>query len=151
MRTSNVLALGLAILAGCDGRDSALTTPGSSAGRDPYARTPLTELTRANLVQDDALTAALALGDVDRDGDLDLVVANDGLSQLMVNDGQASFTAAPAGRLPQPASNPNPVVHADHETGRQRQRGGPRRPRRRHDPRSGRRLRRGRWRSLPAR
>jgi hypothetical protein len=113
MRPS-VLALGFAsLLAGCEGRDSALPTPGSSAGRDPNARTPLTELTRANLLQDDALTTALALGDVDRDGDLDLVAGNDGLSELLINDGLASFTVAPAGRLPLPAGSARAIVLAD--------------------------------------
>jgi hypothetical protein len=50
------------------------------------------------------LPTSVVLGDVDKDGDLDLLVANDlsGTVSVRLNDGHGSFSA--------PATNPNPAV-----------------------------------------
>src|SRR5690606_31740534 len=45
-------------------------------------------------------TNCLLLGDLDGDGDLDLVLGNDGPNRLYLNDGTGTFTDGPAARVP---------------------------------------------------
>ncbi|MCB9886691.1 MAG: VCBS repeat-containing protein [Planctomycetes bacterium] len=50
--------------------------------------------------------AAIAVGDVDDDGDIDILLGNssNGPSQLLLNDGNGRFVDGTAGRLPPPAT-----------------------------------------------
>lgn len=66
--------------------------------------------TASQMPMDSDSTAAVALGDLDRDGDLDLIIANGGScafgscygqqSRLYLNDGTGTFTDATATRMP---------------------------------------------------
>ena len=59
-------------------------------------------------------TLAVALGDVDGDADLDLVIGNQGQQNLLyLNDGTGTFTDATAGRLPLAVDNTYSVVLGD--------------------------------------
>ncbi len=59
------------------------------------------EVTAAHMPNDPSLTTALVLGDVDGDGDLDLVIGTKGQqTRLYLNDGTGNFTDATASRLP---------------------------------------------------
>lgn len=58
------------------------------------------ELGKRHLPTDEYRTRAVAYGDVDGDGDLDLVCGNEGPNQLYINDGAGVFVDATAGRLP---------------------------------------------------
>ena len=97
---SNAVAAGdidndgdLDLMVGDRGRERALMNDGRGFFSDESA-------TRLPAAPDDA-TQDVTLGDVDRDGDLDLVVANEqGTNQLLLNDGRGFFTPAPAGSLP---------------------------------------------------
>ena len=60
-----------------------------------------------------ASTKALALGDVDRDGDLDLFAGNDGANALYLNDGTGTFTAAASTLFPAGSFNTTAVALAD--------------------------------------
>jgi hypothetical protein len=83
----------LDLVVGDRGRERALMNDGRGFFSDESA-------TRLPAAPDDA-TQDVTLGDVDRDGDLDLVVANEqGTNQLLLNDGRGFFTPAPAGSLP---------------------------------------------------
>jgi hypothetical protein len=83
----------LDLVVGDRGRERALMNDGRGFFSDESA-------TRLPAVPLDA-TQDVTLGDVDRDGDLDLVVANEqGTNQLLLNDGRGFFTPAPAGSLP---------------------------------------------------
>ena len=54
-----------------------------------------------NLPPDTDSTQAVALGDVDGDGDLDLVLGNDnGQDRLYLNDGSGTFTDVTAANMP---------------------------------------------------
>lgn len=78
------------------------------------------DATAGRLPADTDFTLAVALGDVDGDGDADLVFGNVGLNgatvgqqdRLYLNDGSGTFTDATA-RLPQLAQHTNDVVLAD--------------------------------------
>ena len=66
-----------------------------------------TDVTATQLPSDNTMTHGVAFGDVDDDGDLDLVVANanysggqDGQNALLLNDGAGGFTDDTMGRLP---------------------------------------------------
>jgi hypothetical protein len=59
-----------------------------------------TDVTVSFLPIESDATQALALGDVDGDGDVDLVVGNIGQNRLHLNDGSGWFTDATAARLP---------------------------------------------------
>ncbi|MEM7205338.1 MAG: VCBS repeat-containing protein, partial [Planctomycetota bacterium] len=58
------------------------------------------DVTTTRLPADTDLTTAIATGDVDGDGDLDVVVGNAAANRLYLNDGTGVFTDASAARLP---------------------------------------------------
>jgi hypothetical protein len=58
------------------------------------------ELSRDSLPPDSDWSWGVALGDVDGDGDLDIVFASDGQNGLYLNDGAGVFTGAAAANLP---------------------------------------------------
>ncbi len=59
-----------------------------------------TDVTSTQMPLTADVTLSIAIGDVDRDGDLDLVFGNDSANRLNLNDGTGRFTEALAGRLP---------------------------------------------------
>ena len=59
-----------------------------------------TDATVARLPVDFDFTDAVALGDVDRDGDLDIVWGNDTQNRLYLNNGGGTFIDATAARMP---------------------------------------------------
>ncbi len=58
-------------------------------------------------------TLAVALGDLDSDGDLDVVFASDGQNRLLVNDGSGTFTDVTAARLPGDRDKTKAIALAD--------------------------------------
>ncbi len=58
------------------------------------------DLTASRMPAMSDLTWSLALGDVDGDGDLDLVTGNEGQPRLSLNNGKGTFTDGTAGRMP---------------------------------------------------
>jgi hypothetical protein len=58
-------------------------------------------------------THALAAGDVDGDGDVDLVLGNVGQTALWMNDGRGRFTATGAGAVPRMIGETNALALAD--------------------------------------
>jgi hypothetical protein len=71
------------------------------------------DVTTARLPADDDFTEALAAGDVDGDGDVDVVLGNQVGQKLYRNDGTGRFAAAPAGALPSYDAVPNAVQLGD--------------------------------------
>jgi hypothetical protein len=69
--------------------------------------------TAARMPVEEDPTAAVALGDVDGEGDLDLVVGNWGQSRLCLNDGTGTFTDVTAVRLPLVRVRTNAVALGD--------------------------------------
>ncbi len=71
------------------------------------------DLTGIRMPSDSDLTSAVALGDIDRDGDLDLVIGNSGQNRLYINDGAGTFQDATAARFPADGDSTNAVVLGD--------------------------------------
>src|SRR6185295_1237619 len=68
----------------------------------------------SNITSDADATTSLAVGDLDGDDDLDLLVGNDGQSnKIYLNNGAAVFTADTAGMLPADTDHTTAVVIAD--------------------------------------
>lgn len=72
-----------------------------------------TDVTAARMPATADVTLAIATGDVDRDGDVDLVFGNDPRNRLCLNDGTGVFTDAPASRLPPGSAATGAVVLGD--------------------------------------
>lgn len=72
-----------------------------------------TEATAALPVDDTKTTVAIALGDVDADGDLDALVGHDDQCLLWLNDGAGHFTDATAARLPGTVDRPTSLALVD--------------------------------------
>jgi large repetitive protein len=56
---------------------------------------------------------AISVGDVDKDGDLDMVIGVDSQNRLLLNDGKAKFSEATSGRLPSDKDKTKDVVMGD--------------------------------------
>ena len=70
-------------------------------GGAPGSVTGALNVTATNMPVDGDPTTSLALGDVDGDGDLDLVIGNYGRqNRLYLNDGKGRFTDGTASRIP---------------------------------------------------
>lgn len=66
----------------------------------PAAQKQFDELRKRGLPKDSGSTEAVASGDVDGDGDRDLVLGSFGQNRLYLNDGQGRFTDVTATRMP---------------------------------------------------
>ena len=80
-----------------------------SRGLFPYGQTLLlrndgsgsfTDATGTHMPLDADITTSVALGDVDRDGDLDLMLGNYGQNRLYLNDGTGTFADATNSHMP---------------------------------------------------
>lgn len=63
------------------------------------------DVTATHLPQVMNNSAGADAGDIDGDGDVDIIVANLGAEQLLLNDGQGHFVDASTARLPLPSAN----------------------------------------------
>ena len=96
----------LDLVFGCEGPEIVLINVGGGDFRDESASRILGQANDA--------TQDVVLADLDRDGDLDLVVANEsgGPNRVLFNDGRGVFTPAPQGYVP-PRSLPEATRNAD--------------------------------------
>ncbi|MBN1862560.1 MAG: VCBS repeat-containing protein [Dehalococcoidales bacterium] len=69
---------------------------GLLSGRPAFSQQGVFELAESNLPSDSYWSWDVALGNVDGDGDLDIVFANEGQNGLYLNDGTGVFTGAAA-------------------------------------------------------
>ena len=72
------------------------------------------DVTAARMPTDLHYTLAVAVGDVDSDGDSDLVFGDAGQNRLYINDGTATFTDATAARFPTDSDWTRAVVGGAH-------------------------------------
>lgn len=82
------------------------------SGSYACAQKQFAELPKMRLPTDRDVTTDVALGDVDRDGDLDLVIANRSRNRLYVNDGLGEFTDA-SSRMPAHNENTGGIALSD--------------------------------------
>ena len=81
------------VVFGCAGNDLLLINDGTG-----HFRNLSSNISEGDNWRD--ITQDVAIGDLDADGDLDLVLANEDDNRLLLNDGHARFSDAPAGALP---------------------------------------------------
>ena len=77
------------------------------------AQVQFDELTRKELPADADNSRAIAAGDVDGDGDVDLIVANAGQNRLYLNDGTGAYADATASNMPVDSDSSTAVVVGD--------------------------------------
>jgi len=78
-----------------------------------FAQQQFIDVTASHLPVDTSNTQALALGDVDRDGDLDLVAGNAAQNRLYLNDGTGIFRDVTATNMPADNDNTAAVAMGD--------------------------------------
>ena len=71
------------------------------------------DVSDTHLPVDEDYTFAVALGDVDGDGDLDAVIGNDDLNRLYINDGTGAFTDSTYTHMPVEEDNTYAVALGD--------------------------------------